>query len=158
MRRFPTLTSWLRLLALLPLLFAAAGAARAEDEFLDPEVAFKLAARALDERSVELSFTVAPGYYLYREQFKFSASGATLGPLSLPPGKTKFDETFQKTVETYRDVVRIVIPVEKAPAQFRLLITNQGCADKGLCYPPTQRAADISLRGFGGDGLSLIHI
>jgi thiol:disulfide interchange protein DsbD len=152
MRRLPSLTSWLRLLVLLPLLFAAASAVRAEDDFLDPEVAFKLAARALDERNVELSFTVAPGYYLYREQFKFSANGATLGTPSLPPGKTKFDETFQKTVETYRDVVRIVIPVDKAPAQFRLLITNQGCADKGLCYPPTQRAADVSLRGFGGDG------
>jgi thiol:disulfide interchange protein DsbD len=152
MRRFLPLISWLRLLVLLPLLMAAASAARAEDDFLDPEVAFKLAARTLDERNVELSFTVAPGYYLYREQFKFSANGATLGTPTLPPGKTKFDETFQKTVETYRDVVRIVVPVEKAPAQFRLLITNQGCADKGLCYPPTQRAADVSLRGFGGDG------
>lgn len=152
MRRFFSSISWLRLLVLLPLLAAAASAVRAEDDFLDPEVAFKLAARALDERNVELSFTVAPGYYLYREQFKFSANGATLGTPTLPPGKTKFDETFQKTVETYRDVVRIVIPVEKAPAQFRLLITNQGCADKGLCYPPTQRAADVSLRGFGGDG------
>ena len=152
MRRFTSLISWLRLLVLLPLLAAAVNTARAEDDFLDPEVAFKLAARALDERNVELSFTVAPGYYLYREQFKFSANGATLGTPNLPPGKTKFDETFQKTVETYRDVVRIVVPVDKAPAQFRLLIANQGCADKGLCYPPTLRAADVSLRGFGGDG------
>ncbi|HKW82777.1 MAG TPA: protein-disulfide reductase DsbD [Burkholderiaceae bacterium] len=152
MPRFPLLISWLRALVLLPLLVLAMNAVRAEDDFLDPEVAFKLAARALDERSVELSFTVAPGYYLYREQFKFSATGATLGTPIVPPGKTKFDETFQKTVETYRDVVRIVVPVDKAPAQFRLLITNQGCADKGLCYPPTQRGADVSLRGFGGDG------
>lgn len=152
MRRFPSLIFWLRLVVLLPMLVLAASAARAEDDFLDPEVAFKLAARALDERNVELSFTVAPGYYLYREQFKFSATGAMLGTPTLPPGKTKFDETFQKTVETYRDVVRIVVPVDKAPAQFRLLITNQGCADKGLCYPPTLRAADVSLRGFGGDG------
>jgi len=152
MRQFLSLIFWLRLVVLLPMLVLAASAARAEDDFLDPEVAFKLAARALDERNVELSFTVAPGYYLYREQFKFSATGATLGTPTLPPGKTKFDETFQKTVETYRDVVRIVVPVDKAPAQFRLLITNQGCADKGLCYPPTLRAADVSLRGFGGDG------
>ncbi len=152
MCRFLSLIALLRLLVLVPFLIGAASASCAADDFLDPEVAFKLAARALDERNVELSFTVAPGYYLYREQFKFSANGATLGTPLLPPGKTKFDETFQKTVETYRDVVRIVVPVEKAPSQFRLLITNQGCADKGLCYPPTLRAADISLRGFGGDG------
>lgn len=153
-----SLISWVRAAALLPVLafltlgLLSGGAARAEDDFLDPEVAFKLSARALDERSVEVTYTVAPGYYLYREQFKFAAEGVTLGAPVLPPGKTKFDETFQKTVETYRDSVRIVVPVEQAPARFRLMLTNQGCADKGLCYPPTLRAADVSLKGFGGDG------
>ena len=126
--------------------------ARAEEDFLDPEVAFKLAARAADERSVELVYTIAPGYYLYREQFKFAAIGATLGAPVLPVGKTKFDETFQKTVETYRDVVRITIPVQQASPGFRLLATNQGCADKGLCYPPQQRGVEFKLVGFGGDG------
>lgn len=156
MRSIPAPISWLRLLVLpllaLAALMLAAAPASAEDDFLDPEVAFKLAARPLDQRSVEVIFTIAPGYYLYREQFKFSADGVTLGAPSLPPGKTKFDETFQKTVETYRDSVRIVVPVEQAPQRFRLMITNQGCADKGLCYPPTLRAADVSLPGFGGDG------
>ena len=145
------LALWLPLCAAL-LLFAGARSLHAEEEFLDPEVAFKLAARAVDARSVEVSYTVVPGYYLYREQFKFEAQGATLGAPTLPAGKTKFDETFQKTVETYRDVVRITIPVQQAPATFRLLVTNQGCADKGLCYPPQQRPIEVKLAGFGGDG------
>jgi thioredoxin:protein disulfide reductase len=143
--------SWLRLVGLL-LLLAAAFGARAADEFLDPEVAFKLAARSLDERNVEVTLTIAPGYYLYRDQFKFEAGGATLGAPELPAGKTKFDQTFQKTVETYRDVVRIKVPVQQAPASFELLVTNQGCADKGLCYPPQQRGVKVALAGFGGDG------
>ncbi|HEY9064776.1 MAG TPA: protein-disulfide reductase DsbD [Burkholderiaceae bacterium] len=143
----------LRAFALLACVLVATHPARAEEDFLDPEVAFKLAARAVDDRTVELRFEAAPGYYLYREQFKFNGGdGVTLGAPVLPQGKTKFDETFQKTVETYRDVVTIQIPVQQAPAKFRLMVTNQGCADKGLCYPPTLRAADISLRGFGGDG------
>jgi thiol:disulfide interchange protein DsbD len=142
---------WWRLAA-LALMLVGAQAARAADEFLDPEVAFKLQARALDERSVEVVFTAEPGYYLYREAFKFEAASATLGAPVLPVGKTKFDETFQKNVETYRDVVRITIPVQQAPARFQLLVTNQGCADKGLCYPPMQRAIDVALTGFGGDG------
>ena len=145
------LTLWLQLLA-AALLLAGAPFAHAEEDFLDPEVAFKLAARALDERTVEVSYTVAPGYYLYREQFKFAANGATLGAPVLPQGKTKFDETFQKTVETYRDVVRIAIPVQQAAGPFQLLVTNQGCADKGLCYPPQQRGIEVKLAGFGGDG------
>ena len=151
MRTRHLLTLWLQLLA-AALLFAGAQAARAEEDFLDPEVAFKLAARAVDERTVELTYTVAPGYYLYREQFKFVADGVTLGGPVLPAGKTKFDETFQKTVEIYRDVLRISVPVRQATSQFQLLATNQGCADKGLCYPPQQRGVDVRLIGFGGDG------
>ena len=134
------------------LMLALSWAARAADDFLDPEVAFKLAARPLDERSVEVVLTIAPGYYLYREQFKFEAAGATLDAPVLPQGKIKFDETFRKNVETYRDTLRIAVPVSQAPAKFRLLVTNQGCADKGLCYPPQQRGIDVSLAGFGGDG------
>jgi thiol:disulfide interchange protein DsbD len=97
--------------------------------------------------------TPAPGYYLYREQFKFEApAGTTLGAPVMPPGKVKFDETFQKNVETYHEPVRIAIPVQQAPARFRLLVTSQGCADKGLCYPPLQRGVDVALTGYGGDG------
>ena len=70
-----------------------------------PSKAFQVSARAVGDRSVEVSFKAAPGYYLYREQFKFAATGATLGTPALPPGKVKFDETFQKDVETYRDIV-----------------------------------------------------
>ena len=151
MRNRHRLALWLQLLAAL-LLFAGLGAARAEEDFLDPEVAFKLTARLLDERTVEVTYTVAPGYYLYREQFKFAANGATLGAPVLPAGKTKFDETFQKDVETYRDVVRIAVPVTQAAGKFELLVTNQGCADKGLCYPPQQRGIEVKLAGVGGDG------
>ena len=61
--------------------------AHAADQFLDPEVAFKLHARAPDEYTIELTYTVAPGDYLHHEQFKFAAAGAALGAPVLPPGK-----------------------------------------------------------------------
>ena len=149
-RIFPI--GWLRFVAVLLFVLTATQPARAADEFLDPNVAFKLAARAVDERTVEISFTVAPAYYLYREQFKFVANGATLGTPDIPKGKVKFDETFQKNVETHRDVLRITVPVTQAEPKFQLLVTNQGCADQGLCYPPQQRGLVVSLAGFGGDG------
>jgi len=154
MRMHPFFMLWLRLVAVALALVGTgiAQSARAADDFLDPEVAFTLAARAVDDRTVEVTVTAVPGYYLYRDQFKFEAAGATLGTPVLPEGKTKFDETFQKNVVTYRDAVRIAIPVQQAPARFQLLVTNQGCADKGLCYPPMQRGVEVSLKGFGGDG------
>ena len=147
---------WLRLLCAAVWIGAPAIAPAAE-EFLDPEIAFKLSARTSGERSVEVSFEVVPGYYLYREQFKFSAEGAVLGTAVYPSGDVKYDETFQKNVETHRDTVRITIPVSQAPARFVLLVTNQGCADKGLCYPPMQRSVDVGLTGFGGAGTTRTH-
>jgi thioredoxin:protein disulfide reductase len=126
--------------------------ALAADDFLPPDVAFKSTARVLDERTVEVVFQVAPGYYLYREQFRFDATGATLAPVQIPAGKVKFDETFQKKVETHRDLIRITVPVTQSAARFKLAVTYQGCADKGLCYPPSQMNTELSLKGFGGDG------
>jgi thiol:disulfide interchange protein DsbD len=131
--------------------------ARAADDFLEPDKAFRFSARALDAKSVEVSYAIAPGYYLYREQFKFAANGATLGAPAIPAGKVKFDQTFQKNVETYRDNIRIVVPVEQAGAEFRLVVTSQGCADAGLCYPPQQAAAAIGLVAFGGAGTARVE-
>ncbi len=124
--------------------------ALAVDDFLEPEKAFQFSARQLDPKTIEITFDIAPGYYLYREQFKFAADGATLGKAQIPPGKVKWDQTFEKEVETYRNVLKITLPVMRAPAQFRLITTSQGCADAGLCYPPMQSGANVSLAGFGG--------
>ena len=147
------ITIFLRTLVLgVAMLGAGVHAARAVDDFLEPEKAFRFSARAQGERSVEVMFDVAPGYYLYREQFRFEALDAKLGAAALPAGKVKFDETFQKDVETYRDQVRITVPIQQAAQRFRVTVTSQGCADKGLCYPPMQSAAELSLIGFGGDG------
>ena len=145
------------LVAFALIAWAALNDARAADDFLEPEKAFQFSASAADAKSVAVDFTIAPGYYLYREQFKFASSGAKLGTPAIPPGKVKFDETFQKNVESYRDHIRIVIPVEEAGAEFRLVVTSQGCADAGLCYPPMQSAAAIGLAGFGGAGTARVE-
>lgn len=132
-----------------------AGLARAadQDDFLPPEQAFRFAARTIDPRTVEVRFDVAPGYYLYRERFAFAAQPAQvkLGAPDLPAGKVKFDETFGKEMETYRDTVTIRVPVESAPAdgKWTLVVTSQGCADKGLCYPPMESVYEVGGAGIG---------
>lgn len=148
----PAIALFLR--AVLSLLLCLPALVSAAEDFLPPEEAFRIEAHALDERTLEIGFTVADGYYLYREPFKFVTEGgkATLGPAQIPAGKIKFDETFQKDVETYRGRLAIRLPVSAAPASFRLLVTSQGCADLGLCYPPMQSAVEVRLAGFGGDG------
>lgn len=149
---FASVLTFVSRLFLVAFMAAGVQTLHAEEEFLDPAIAFKVAVEPVDARSVALSYTIAPGYYLYREQFKFEAQGATLGIAMLPKGASKFDPTFNKTVEVYRNNIRIVIPVVQAPAKFMLTATNQGCADKGLCYPPQNRDVEVGLTGFGGDG------
>ena len=126
----------------------AAPPAHAEEDYLEPEAAFRFASRMLDANTIEVSYRIADGYYMYRERFAFRAEGATLGEPLIPPGKVKFDETFQKDVETHRKVVVITIPVEAA-GPFRLVATSQGCADKGLCYTPMDSQASLSPTGGG---------
>jgi thiol:disulfide interchange protein DsbD len=143
----------IRLLFAALALFAVLPALAAEDDFLDPEKAFRIGARVLDERSLEVRFDIAPGYYMYREQFRFSAEGgAQLGEVQLPAGKVKFDETFAKDVETYREVLTVRVPVQQAAGPFRMTVVSQGCADRGLCYPPMASSLDVRLAAFGGDG------
>lgn len=137
--------AWL-LAALSLFVFLFAGAARADEEFLDPLVAFKFSAKVVDGKAVAVSFDIADGYYMYRERFKFVAEGATLGTPQIPPGKVKYDETFAKEVETYRRQVTITIPVE-APGPFTLKVTSQGCSDKGLCYSPMESSARLMVVG-----------
>ncbi|EON18537.1 Thiol:disulfide interchange protein [Cupriavidus sp. GA3-3] len=142
------------LLAALAWVCLAGGAhAATEDDFLPPEQAFRFAASQLDDKTVEVRFEVAPGYYMYRERFAFAAQPADvkLGMPAYPPGKVKFDETFGKEMETYRDSVVIRVPVEAAPAdgKWSLTVTSQGCADKGLCYPPMESVYKV-----GGSGLA----
>jgi len=119
--------------------------ARAADDFLDPEQAFALQVHTLDDKTVEAAWAIAPGYYMYREQFKASVEGATLGEPELPAGDRKFDETFQKEVEIYHDRLAVRLPVSAASGPFKLSVTGQGCAVKGLCYPPMTTLWQVDL-------------
>ncbi|MBC7994591.1 MAG: protein-disulfide reductase DsbD [Rhizobacter sp.] len=127
-------------------LLLAATSAHAADEYLDPDKAFRLSARALDATHIELRFDIAPGYYLYHERLNAQVAPVELklAELRVPKGKIKYDETFEKDVEYFRDAVTLVAVLKEAPTgPFKLSVGNQGCADKGLCYSPQTRAFQI---------------
>ena len=136
------------LLCAVALLFAGAGSANAADDYLDPDSAFGFTAELRDAKTIAISYAIAEGYYMYRERFAFRADGATLGSPIFPAGKVKFDETFNRSVETYRHAVTILIPVESR-GPFSIVATSQGCADRGLCYAPMEKQAQLSIAGNG---------
>lgn len=116
---------------------------RANDDFLPPEQAFRFSARMVDASTAELRYRIADGYYMYRDNFRFSADGAVLGAPDIPRGQVKYDMNFEKDVETLRGELRIRVPVE-AGSNFSLTAVSQGCSDKGLCYPPMDSVARLS--------------
>jgi thiol:disulfide interchange protein len=115
------------------------------DDLLPAEEAFKPTVRMVDAKTVEVRFSIAKGYLLYRDNFRFVAEGAKLGSPLIPPGVKKFDATFGKQMATLRDEVVIRLPASLAPGQStaKLTVTSQGCADAGVCYPPISQRFDL---------------
>lgn len=128
------------------------GAAHAEVKLLPAEQAFRYAARAADVKTLEAQFTIARGYYLYRDKLRFGVEPETVtaGSPSLPPGKIVEDEFFGR-VATYRDRVVVRIPIERAaPGQtITLRADSQGCADVGVCYPPVSQRISVVVPAAG---------
>ena len=123
------------------LLFISAQVFAAQD-FLPPEKAFRVEATWLDNSNqIELEFLPAKGYYIYQDSLKFHA-GSQAGKLSnirpsLPPGIEKFDETFQKKLQVYKDPFLVFLEIKSVAGQpVHLEVTLQGCAEAGICYPP----------------------
>ncbi|TVO64928.1 protein-disulfide reductase DsbD [Denitromonas ohlonensis] len=137
----------IRILAPLLLLLGLLGPAQAQ-ELLPPEQAYRASVSTLAPDQLEVRFEIVDGYYLYKDKFQFRTEpeSVVVGTPALPAGKKKNDEFFGE-VETYRDELIFTLPVQ-APAdvrQFELTVISQGCADIGVCYPPTPQNLTVDL-------------
>ncbi|PWE41179.1 protein-disulfide reductase DsbD [Pseudomonas prosekii] len=105
-------------------------------DFLPVREAFQLSLVESTAQTIKLRFVAADGYYLYRHRFQFRTDPAdvALGAAQLPNGEKKHDEYFGD-VEVYHAILDVELP-RSDPRAFTLVVTYQGCADKGLCYPP----------------------
>ena len=120
------------------------------DGLLEPEKAFRFSAQAHDG-AVDVRFTIADGYYLYRDKFRFELQGnpqVRLGAPELPPGQ-RYKDQFFGDVEIYRKDVRIRVPAQ-GEGRFDLKVTSQGCADIGVCYVPMESRATLQLADAAG--------
>jgi len=128
-----------KLFALLLLLAAQIVSAQ---DFLPPEKAFRVEATWLENsKQIELEFLPAKGYYIYQESLKFQVSTQP-GKLDyikpvLPSGLEKFDETFQKKLQVYKEPFLVLLDIKPILGQpVNMEVTLQGCAEAGICYPP----------------------
>ncbi|MCH7822450.1 MAG: protein-disulfide reductase DsbD [Proteobacteria bacterium] len=118
-------------------------------EFLPVDEAFKPILIPIDGNTVEVTWQVARGYYLYKDKISVKAISANvqLGILALPEGELKFDEFFGES-EVYFEDVFARLPLARATPEamdLELEINYQGCSLDGLCYPPTTRVLTVAL-------------
>ena len=123
-------------------LFIILGNAFAAPEFLPPEKAFRAEATWVSHSNeVEVELFPAKGYYLYQDSlhFQMGSQPNKLGVIgtSFPSGVEKYDETFQKKMQVYKqDVLLTLNKKAESGKPLYLELELQGCAEAGICYPP----------------------
>lgn len=115
--------------------------AHVQQDFVQPEQAFRLNVSKQADAQVRLNWEISKGYYLYRQQMKVDADPiGRAQKVDWPAGTLKTDETFGES-EVYHDNVAVRVTAPDAQA---LTIGWQGCADAGLCYPPQTRRVNLA--------------
>lgn len=128
-----------------------------EPKFLDPNQAFQLKVTTKDAQTLLADFTVAPGYYLYRERISFKlkeGSASSIASTDLPKGEIKNDPNFGE-MEVYHHPFQVTIHLQHPaapPSNVTLLAKFQGCSEQGLCYAPLNKSFDLGT----GSGASVV--
>ena len=120
-----------------------------DHQFLHPDEAFLLVSSTAENGNVIFSWSIKPGYYLYRDKFKVvvQSEGITIGPARLPAGVIKDDPDFGR-VYIFFDQVEVkaeMFSMSPSVQSGEFEISYQGCADGGICYPPMTKTVSISL-------------
>lgn len=135
------------------------GAGPAAGDLLPADQAFRFFAEAPNPDTVRLSWQIAPGYYLYREKFRVAlrnSEGVALGGYAFPHGEPKIDEEFG-AVEVFHGEVSVDIPLLRTGGGSHAITLEagfQGCAERGVCYPPMLKTAELELPAAAEGGVS----
>lgn len=104
-------------------------------KFLKVDQAFGFDFEQKDGKLI-IKWDIADGYYLYKKQFKTSSKGATIGQATFPEAQQIEDEFFGLS-DVFFDDMEIEYPIIQANQDGSVKLRFQGCAEAGLCYPPT---------------------
>jgi thioredoxin:protein disulfide reductase len=131
------------------------GPPTARQEFLPADQAFVLTVERSGDKQLRARFTIADGYYLYRDKVRFALAPARdgrgddirLAAYELPAGKAKVDEYFGETAVYYHGV-EVALPLvgrARDSAALQLSANYQGCAEKGICYEPIAKRFEVNV-------------
>ncbi|QTL03737.1 protein-disulfide reductase DsbD [Aquabacter sp. L1I39] len=132
----------LLLLAVFATSPAAASGVKGLAAFSAPKTAeppFSVRVERSEDTGLALTWSVAPGTYLYRDHLEAWLDGRKL-PLDLPAGEMKDDPLFGR-VEVYPHT--FTGRLAAVPAHGRLNLGFQGCSQEGICFPPEARTVAL---------------
>lgn len=121
-----------------------------QDELLPEDQAFQFFASVKDANTLKVNWVIADGYYLYKGKTRLSLNdnpAVQLGEIKIPQGVPYHDEAFGQVEIFYHDL-SFDVPVirnSKSAQSITLTAKYQGCADRGVCYPPMERKIQLQL-------------
>lgn len=128
-----------RFLLHLILLVSASSVHAGLSKLLDPSDAFLVSAERISDRSIVVTFQVAPGYGLYKEKLAFKSSSGAMSPIAVSmvgKPRTALDELGHTQL---REINRVRVDFKSPMNESTVLVKIQGCADVGFCFNPEVR-------------------
>lgn len=125
-----------------------------DDDILPAEEAFRFSTTVDRGDSIQARWDIAEGTYLYADKvdLQIIGEGVSLGDLGLPKPKVKEDTITPEgeigDVEVYVGAIDLNVPLLRTSTEATsatLIASYQGCADRGICYPPQKTTLDIAL-------------
>ena len=126
-----------------------------EDDILPAEEAFRFSAEVSAPDRLALQWEVAPETYLYEEKIELTledADGVQLDSYVLPEAEIKADTVRPDgtigDVAIYHGTVALDVPLLRGtaePTTVTLIAKFQGCAERGICYPPVTERVTLEL-------------
>jgi len=117
---------------------------QANASLLPANEAFQLNAQIVEDK-VELTWSIASGYFVVKESIEISTAesnqlGASIFPQAIPTV-----DAFLGNINIYRGEQSVVLPISSEnTSDLALSVVFDGCADLGICYPPITKNITLS--------------
>lgn len=109
-------------------------------QYLPANQAFAFSHQSSGE-NIQLNWTIAENYYLYKKEIHIQPTNAELGEITFPISEQYQDEFFG-TVDIFHNQLTLNVPLKNIQPNAQLEVQYQGCT-KGFCYPPEQITIDL---------------
>lgn len=134
-----------------------------EDDILSPDEAYIPFVESRDGKTLDINLKIADGTYLYEDKISVSidAADTALGEIILPPAKIKHDSIRPDgsigDISVFVHELDLNIPLRRQSAtasEATVTLKYQGCAERGICYPPQKKKFKIQLAAIDPADLS----